>query len=79
MRLIGIGLSGFSEDPARVQLSFFDLTDILQAQEATKQERIDKAMDAIRGKHGSEKYNLCGFGEEGLTPARSQLLQSLCR
>jgi DNA polymerase IV len=52
VRLIGISLSGFQEDCSSAQLSLFD-----QMEDHTKNdkhERIDKAMDEIRSKHGSE-------------------------
>jgi DNA polymerase IV len=52
VRLIGISLSGFHEDCSSAQLSLFD-----QMEDHTKNgkhERIDKAMDEIRNKHGSE-------------------------
>ena len=52
VRLIGISLSGFHENSSSAQLSLFD-----QMEDHTKNdkhERIDKAMDEIRNKHGSE-------------------------
>ena len=52
VRLIGISLSGFHEDCSAAQLSLFDQT--ARQDKVDKNERIDKAMDEIRNKHGSE-------------------------
>jgi DNA polymerase-4 len=52
VRLIGISLSGFHEDGSSGQLSLFDQMD--DRQKDNTNERIDKAMDEIRNKHGSE-------------------------
>jgi len=52
VRLIGISLSGFHEDCSSGQLSLFDQMEDKVKKE--KSERIDKAMDKIRNKHGSE-------------------------
>jgi DNA polymerase-4 len=52
VRLIGISLSGFHEDGVSDQLSLFD--EMNDHVKSDKDERIDKAMDKIRGKHGSE-------------------------
>jgi DNA polymerase-4 len=52
LRLIGISLSGFHEDGASDQLSLFD--EMKDNVKNDKNERIDKAMDKIRNKHGSE-------------------------
>lgn len=52
VRLIGIGLSGFHEDGSSAQLSLFDQRE--DNIKSNKNERIDKAMDEIRNKHGSE-------------------------
>ena len=53
VRLIGISLSRFHEDCSAAQLSLFDQ---MQGNvKDDKNERIDKAMDKIRNKHGSEK------------------------
>jgi Nucleotidyltransferase/DNA polymerase involved in DNA repair len=52
VRLIGISISGFHEDCSSDQLSLFD-----QMENNVKSEKniqIDKAMDKIRNKHGSE-------------------------
>jgi DNA polymerase IV len=51
-RLIGISLSGFHEDCSSGQLSLFDQME--EHAKNNKLERIDKAMDEIRTKHGSE-------------------------
>ena len=51
VRLIGISLSGFHEDGSSDQLSLFDQIEDNVKNE--KNERIDKAMDKIRNKHGS--------------------------
>ena len=52
LRLIGISLSGFHEGGASDQSSLFDETE--DNVKSDKNERIDKAMDKIRTKHGSE-------------------------
>ena len=52
VRLIGISLSGFNEEFASAQLSLFDQSD--DTAKNDKNERIDRAMDKIRSKHGSE-------------------------
>ena len=52
VRLIGISLSGFHGDCSSAQLSLFDQT--ADKVKTDKNERIDKAMDEIRNKHGSE-------------------------
>jgi len=52
VRLIGISLSGFHEDCSSGQLSLFDQMEGTVKND--KNERIDKAMDKIRNKHGSE-------------------------
>ena len=52
VRLIGISLSGFHEGGASDQLSLFD--EMEDNVKSDKNERIDKAMDKIRNKHGSE-------------------------
>lgn len=52
LRLIGISLSGFQEDSLSRQLSLFDQMEGNVKED--KNERIDKAMDKIRAKHGSE-------------------------
>ena len=52
VRLIGISLSGFHEECSTDQLSLFDQVEDNVKNE--KNERIDKAMDKIRNKHGSE-------------------------
>jgi DNA polymerase-4 len=52
VRLIGISLSGFHEDCSSGQLSLFDQME--DNEKNDKNKRIDKAMDKIRNKHGSE-------------------------
>jgi DNA polymerase IV len=52
VRLIGISVSGFHEDSSSGQLSLFDQREDEGQNE--KNARIDKAMDKIRTKHGSE-------------------------
>jgi DNA polymerase-4 len=52
VRLIGISLAGFHEDCSASQLSLFD--QMGDSTKDDKNERIDKAMDKIRSKHGSE-------------------------
>jgi len=52
VRLIGISLSGFHEDCSSGQLSLFDQME--HTVKNDKNERIDKAMDKIRNKHGAE-------------------------
>jgi DNA polymerase-4 len=56
VRLIGISLSGFHEEFSSDQLSLFDsMQDNVQTD---KNKQIDKAMDKIRNKYGSEKIIL---------------------
>jgi DNA polymerase-4 len=52
LRLIGISLSGFYEGGASDQLSLFD--EMEDTVISYKNIQIDKAMDKIRAKHGSE-------------------------
>jgi DNA polymerase-4 len=52
VRLIGISLSGFYEDSSSAQMSLFDQME--DTVKNDKNERIDRAMDKIRSKHGSE-------------------------
>jgi DNA polymerase-4 len=59
VRLIGISLSGFHEDCSSDQLSLFDHMEDNGKNE--KNERIDKAMDKIRSKHGSEKITFAAL------------------
>jgi DNA polymerase-4 len=59
VRLIGISISGFNEDCSSDQLSLFDkINDHLKN---GKNERIDKAMDKIRNKYGSEKITIAAL------------------
>jgi DNA polymerase-4 len=62
VRLIGITLSGFHDDSPSVQLSLFDQRE--GAVKNDKNERIDKAMDKIRNKHGSEKITFATLVEK---------------
>jgi DNA polymerase-4 len=52
VRLIGISLSGFHEEGSSDQMSLFDPMEVNVKND--KNERIDKAMDEIRKKHGPE-------------------------
>jgi DNA polymerase IV len=52
VRLIGVSLSGFDEVCSLDQLSLFDKIQVNAKEDKNKQ--IDKAMDKIRNKHGSE-------------------------
>ena len=52
VRLIGMSLSGFDEGCSGRQLSLFDQGEAVA--KSDKNERIDRAMDELRGKHGSE-------------------------
>jgi DNA polymerase-4 len=62
VRLIGISLSGFNDDCSSVQLSLFDQME--GAVKSDKNERIDMAMDKIRGKYGSEKITFATLVEK---------------
>lgn len=55
IRLIGISLSGFDENCMEDQISLFDLYG--DSVKDDKFERIDKAMDKIRNKHGINKIS----------------------
>lgn len=55
IRLIGISISGFNEDYATGQLSLFDL--LGDNIKNDKLERIDRAIDKIRAKHGINKIS----------------------
>ncbi|MGA9111360.1 MAG: DNA polymerase IV [Smithella sp.] len=56
VRLIGISISEFHEDGSSEQLSLFDP---MQGNvQAGKNKQIDKAMDKIRNKYGSEKITI---------------------
>jgi DNA polymerase-4 len=59
VRLIGISLSGFHEESSSGQLSLFDQMEYNVKND--KNERIDKAMDEIRNKHGSEKITFAAL------------------
>ncbi len=56
VRLIGISISGFHENCSSEQLSFFD--PMRENVQADKNKQIDKAMDKIRNKYGSEKITI---------------------
>jgi DNA polymerase IV len=60
--LIGISLSGFHKDCFSDQLSLFD--QIEDTVKNDKSERIDKAMDEIRNKHGSEVITFAALVEK---------------
>jgi DNA polymerase-4 len=59
VRLIGISLSGFHEECTSGQLSLFDQMEVNVKND--KNERIDKAMDEIRKKHGDEKITFAAL------------------
>jgi DNA polymerase-4 len=59
VRLIGISLSGFHEECTSGQLSLFDQMEANVKND--KNERIDKAMDEIRKKHGDEKITFAAL------------------
>ena len=62
VRLLGISLSGFHEDSSSMQLSLFDQME--GNTKSDKNERIDKAMDKIRNKHGVEKITFATLVEK---------------
>jgi len=66
VRLIGIALSGFDENNSSMQLSLFD--EMEGKIKSDKNQRIDKAMDKIRNKHGSEKITFATLVEKSLGP-----------
>ena len=59
VRLIGISISGFYEYESSDQLSLFD--PMRENVQADKNKQIDKAMDKIRNKYGSEKITLAAL------------------
>lgn len=59
IRLIGLSLSGFSKDGSFCQLSFLDQLE--NPEKNHKNESIDKAMDKIRNKHGTEIITLAAL------------------
>jgi DNA polymerase-4 len=59
VRLIGISLSGFDEECASGQMSLFDQME--NSVKNDKNERMDKAMDKIRSRHGSEKITFAAL------------------
>ena len=56
VRLIGISISGFHENCSSEQFSLFD--PMRENVQADKNKQIDKAMDKIRNKYGSEKITI---------------------
>ena len=56
VRLIGINISGFHEDFSSDQLTLFD--SMQENVQADKNKQIDKAMDKIRTKYGSETITI---------------------
>jgi DNA polymerase IV len=59
VRLIGISISGFDEDGSADQLNLFDQTEDKGRND--KNERIDRAMDEIRNRHGSGKITFAAL------------------
>jgi DNA polymerase IV len=59
IRLLGISLSGFQEDSSSDQLSLFDQRE--DNVKKNKNEQIDKVMDEIRNKYGSETITLAAL------------------
>ena len=60
VRLIGISLSGFDEDfVSGRQLSLFD--QLSGSVNSDKNEKIDRAMDAIRNKYGYDMITFAGL------------------
>ncbi|NTV89693.1 MAG: DNA polymerase IV [Clostridiales bacterium] len=59
VRLLGISLSGFDEAGAMSQVSMFDMSTLNCKPKymSEKEEKLEKAMDAIRAKHGTAKLN----------------------
>jgi DNA polymerase-4 len=55
VRLIGISLSGFDENCLTNQISLFNYMDTQK--KTSKQEQLDKAIDKIRNKYGTDKVN----------------------
>jgi len=68
VRLIGISISGFNEVSSADQLLLFDqMKDNLSS---GKNERIDKAMDKIRNKYGSEIITLATLVKKEKRPSK---------
>jgi hypothetical protein len=59
VRLVEISLSGFHEESSSDQLSLFNQME--DPVKNDKKERIDKAVDKIRNKHGSEKITFAAL------------------
>lgn len=55
VRLLGISISGFEDECDMDQMSIFQITEDLRNDE--KEEKLEKAMDAIRRKHGNTILN----------------------
>lgn len=55
VRLLGIGISSFSDSGISEQLTLFDLVDNDKANE--REENLERAIDAIRTKHGHDKVS----------------------
>jgi DNA polymerase-4 len=68
VRLIGISISGFYEDGSSEQLSLFD--PMHGNVQAGKNKQIDKAMDKIRSRYGSEKITLATLVKKGKSPIK---------
>ena len=68
VRLIGISISGFHEDISSDQLSLFYPMQIHVTTDKNKQ--IDKAMDKIRNKYGSEKIIIATLVKKGKSPIK---------
>jgi DNA polymerase-4 len=68
VRLIGISISGFYEGGSSEQLSLFDP---MQGNvQAGKNKQIDKAMDKIRSRYGSEKITLATLVKKRKSPIK---------
>lgn len=52
VRLLGISISGFSEECVMDQISLFQMNE--NAKDEAREEKLEKAMDAIRSKHGND-------------------------
>ena len=63
VRLLGISLNNISEDEAE-QMSIFDLNDSEDPDE--KEEKLEKALDSIRERYGTDKIKRAVILKEGL-------------
>ncbi|MDQ2087734.1 DNA polymerase IV [Herbivorax sp. ANBcel31] len=68
IRLIGISISGFDENYREGQLSLFDLWE--DNIKDDKFERIDRAMDKIRTKHGTNKISRAALVQKKLSNSK---------